>query len=125
METKDFHVSDVLSITTGRLLSTRHMEGIYDILNFMTNDDLMTHQLPRAMEQCQPFIFEQHPQLKNLSVDEFETDDGVRNWVEEQGKKFGHMLKIEQIPSNKYEHRDPIKEAVEMCGAEKIMVVPV
>jgi hypothetical protein len=32
MPTKQFHISDVLSITTGRLVSTRHMTGVYDLL---------------------------------------------------------------------------------------------
>jgi len=32
----EFHISDVLSITTGRLVSSRKMEGIYKILNHMT-----------------------------------------------------------------------------------------
>jgi len=48
MATKDFHISDILSITDGRLVSTRHMDGIYEILNFMTGDNLFTHQLPRS-----------------------------------------------------------------------------
>ena len=47
-ESKRFHISDILSITTGRLVATRHVEGIYDILGFMTGEELFTHQLPRA-----------------------------------------------------------------------------
>lgn len=47
-EGKRFHLGDVLSITTGHLLSPRHMEGVYEILNHMTGDQLFTHQLPRA-----------------------------------------------------------------------------
>jgi hypothetical protein len=58
-----FHISDVLSITTGRLVSSRHMEGIYDILNFLTGDELLTHQLPRAAKECEPWLKTQFPQL--------------------------------------------------------------
>ena len=31
-QTRYFHIGDVLTITTGCLLSPRHMEGVYDIL---------------------------------------------------------------------------------------------
>ena len=43
MTTKTFHISDILSVTTEVLLSTRRMEGVHD--NWMTGDDLFTHQL--------------------------------------------------------------------------------
>lgn len=33
---RQFHISDILTITSGRLVSSRHMDGIYDILNYMT-----------------------------------------------------------------------------------------
>jgi hypothetical protein len=39
--TRPFHLGDVLTITTGRLVSPRHMDGVYDVLNFMTGDNLM------------------------------------------------------------------------------------
>lgn len=47
MNTRNFHLGDILSVTTGCLLSPRRMEGVYDILNFMTADNLFTHQLGR------------------------------------------------------------------------------
>lgn len=66
--TKAFHFSDVLSITTGRLVSTRHIEGVYDILNWMTQDDLFTHQLPRAMRECSPALVALYPELSEESL---------------------------------------------------------
>lgn len=60
---KLFHISDVLTVTTGRLVSRRHMAGVYDILNFLTGDDLFTHQLPRAVQECEPWLKTQFPQL--------------------------------------------------------------
>jgi len=56
IEKKEFHIGDVLSITHGRLVSPRHMDGIYDILNFMTGD-----QIPRATEECREPLLRQHP----------------------------------------------------------------
>lgn len=49
---KSFHLGDVLSITHDRLVSPRHMEGVYDICNWLTQDNLFTHQLPRVHDEC-------------------------------------------------------------------------
>ena len=69
MLTKQFHLGDVLSITPGRLVSPRHMEGVYEILNFMTVDNLFTHQLPRACDECGPYLVEQFPQFSPFEMD--------------------------------------------------------
>jgi hypothetical protein len=68
MQTKRYHLGDILSITTGRLVSPRHMDGVYDILNFMTGDDLYTHQLPRAADECRPYLAKQFPQLSKIDL---------------------------------------------------------
>lgn len=64
---KRFHVSDLLSITTGRLVSTRHMDGVYEILNHITGDNLFTHQLPRAAKECDPVLASAFPCVRKDS----------------------------------------------------------
>lgn len=140
MQTRQFNLGDVLSITTGRLLSDRHMEGIYDILNFMTGDSLFTHQLPRARSECIPYLLKQHPDLgsseieKALTVldrnlDGIEDNDArglvIDNWLENQQKKYGKMLDVMKIPSNAHETKDPIEEAVEMKGGSDEVLVAI
>ena len=61
--TKTFHLGDILSVTTSRLVSPRHIDGVYDILNWMTGDNLFTHQLPRASRECEGPLLAQHPDL--------------------------------------------------------------
>ena len=58
---KQFHLGDVLSVTSDFLLSPRKIDGVYDILNYMTGDDLYTHQLPRASKECKPWLLRKHP----------------------------------------------------------------
>jgi hypothetical protein len=65
-EKKKFHIGDVLSIIPGRLISPDHVGGVYNILNWMTGDNLMTHQLPRASRECEPYLREQHPDLTSV-----------------------------------------------------------
>lgn len=60
---RTFPLGDVLSITTGRFLSSRGMDGIYEILNYMTGDNLFTHQLPRAIDECAPWLLRRYPHL--------------------------------------------------------------
>lgn len=61
MATKQFHLGDVLSITTGRLVSPRHRDGAYEILNFMTGEKLNTIVLLGASDVCKPFLLRQFP----------------------------------------------------------------
>ena len=104
---REFHISDILSITTGRLVSTRHVEGVYEILNYMTGDNLFTHQLPRASRVCAPHLLRQHPQLKDVYGGGV-TKDNWKEWLKEMTARFGETLSVE--PLRHFEHIDPLKE---------------
>jgi len=53
-----FRASQVLNVMDILLTS---MGDVYAVLNYMTGDDLYTHQLPRAARWVRPIIEEQHP----------------------------------------------------------------
>lgn len=141
MQKRQFHIGDVLSITTGRLVSPRHIDGVYDILNFMTGDDVFTHQLPRASDECKPYLVGQFPQLARAEMDSAlaELDDALKSktgkadaekivasWLAKQVAKFGEMFEVKPIPTDAHEVKNPIAEAAEMMvGPEKIIVVNV
>lgn len=114
---RSFHIGDVLSITTGRLLSLRHMEGVYDILNFMTGDNLFTHQLPRASDECRPYLLRQHPELKDVYVDDI-CRANVERRIAEIAAKHGTMLSVSPIPLMAHKRIDPISEAESMMGGK-------
>ncbi len=131
MQTKQFHLGDVLSIITGRLVSPRHIDGVYDILNFMTGDNLFTHALPRANDECKPYLIEQFPQLVIPQMDSAiaELDDALKsksgkveaekivaNWLTKQVAKYGEMFAVKPIPNNAHEVKNPIAEARDMTG---------
>jgi hypothetical protein len=123
MATKKFHVGDVLSITTGRLVSPRHIDGVYDILNFMTGDNLFTHQLPRALNECRPHLLEQLPQLKATDASGV-TSENLQKWLDEQVVRFGEQLTVHDIPEGRHEFRNPLDEAAELRGgADKVIPV--
>lgn len=52
-----FHIGDILSvIAPRRIMTARGMEGIYDILSYMTNDEVSSLQLGRFADECEPFL---------------------------------------------------------------------
>jgi hypothetical protein len=122
--TKTFELGDVLSITTGHLVSRRHIDGIYDILNYMTGDNLFTHQLPRAMDECKPFLLAQHPELADVTVADVHGRDEVYAWLDKQEAKFGALIDVEPVPTEDHTYIDPISELRMMRpDAEIISVV--
>lgn len=85
---KQFHVGDLLSITSGLLLSGRGMEGFYEILNFMTGHDLLTHSLPAAADICKPVLLQQHPWLAKIDCTGV-TEDNYEAFIEQVETKYG------------------------------------
>ena len=122
MDTRQFHLSDILTITTGILVSTRHMKGVYDILNYMTRDNLFTHQLPRAGREAKPYLLRQHPWLADIdhsTVNEYHW----REWLDEQIKAHGEYHTVMPIPPDDHEVIDPLKELEDMVGDKPIVVI--
>jgi hypothetical protein len=117
-----FHLGDVLSVTTERLVSPNGVGGVYRILNHLTGDDLFTHQLPRAVDACKPAVLAQHPQLADVEVPgDFGGEAGVRSWLAEQVAVYGERLEVTPVAG--WEPRDPIAELVERVGADRVVPV--
>jgi hypothetical protein len=113
-------LADILSITTGRLLSRQHMGGIYTLLDYMTGDALMTHQLPRASDACAPALLEQHPQLVGVSPPEGIDVPDLMAWLVNAEQRYGEMLPVRSIAD--WQHQNPIEELCDMVGAERVFV---
>lgn len=120
-----FHLGDVLTITTGLLVSPRHMVGVYDILNYMTGQNLYTHQLIRAMEVCKSELVKQYPWLTDVVVLERPLPEGkIVAWLTEQVARFGvSKLDVAPLSNNKYVVMDPVEELAWMSCNKPIVVV--
>jgi hypothetical protein len=124
-EQRYFHLGDILTITTGLLVSPRHVGGIYDILNFMTGDNLFTHQFPRAMDECQPVLLAQHPQLRAVQVpDEFDGKEHVDRWLASQVARFGETLPVMPLDPTDHTRIPPLTE-LGMMGVPAERIIPV
>lgn len=125
MTAQDYELADILSITTGRMLSRRNMAGVQDILTLLTRDGIFTHQIPRAVTACAPHILSQHPQLESVCLpDDLEPDD-IDAWLDEIEQRFGRTLPLTPLPDGAWEHRNPIEELAERIGPEKVIPVVV
>lgn len=123
-EARSFHLGDILSATTGRLVSPRHVDGVYDILGFMTGESLMTHQLPRASDECRPSLLEQHPALAAVEVPEsFDGKEHVFEWLDQQVAKYGEYLDVRPLNPEDHTSIDPISELQMMRPGMPIVVV--
>ena len=122
MNSRSFHIGDILSITTEKLLSPRLISGVYDILNFMTNDNLYTHQLMRAKDECRPYLIKQHPKLAAIDAAEV-TRENWRSWLDARIAEFGETLPVNPLPEDIHEFIEPISELAEIVHPSKIIVV--
>ena len=122
---KKFHLGDVLSITGEKLVSPRLMDGVYDILNYMTGENLFTHQLGRASDVCRPYLLKQFPQLETADCEGI-SPENWRERLDDLIKQFGETLEVEPLPKGVYIPIDPITEAETMLGdPSKVIVVKV
>lgn len=126
-ETRNFHVGDILSVTTGCLVSPRHIEGVYDLLNFMTGDNLFTHQLPRGCDECAPRLLEQHPELAGVEVPEDfgGSEERVSEWLETQMAWLGRELPVAPLAAGDHTFINPLTELAQKVGHDRIIAVEV
>lgn len=121
-----FHLGDILSVTTGRLVSPRHVDGVYDLLGFMTGESLFTHQLPRASRECEAPLLAQHPQLADVEVPEsFTGKEQVFAWLDEQVAIYGEQLPVVPLDPGDHTSIDPITELRMMRPDAEIIAVEV
>lgn len=108
-----FSTAQILSVATGVLVCP--IEEVYDILNWMTGDNLFTHQLPRAARWAAPILRLQMPWLNAVHADSV----GPQNWqlwLAECVRLYRAKHVVTMLESSEWEHRNPIVEAAEMMG---------
>jgi hypothetical protein len=107
---KSFDLGAILNISTGRLYT--NMNDIYDVLNYLTGDNLFTHQLPRVMEFAQDYILALYPELKGVGVDTpISNIEEATAFVNIQKQKFGDKLPLTPMTKESgYISVDPLTE---------------
>lgn len=123
---RSFHIGDLVTVTIGRRIAPRHMDAVYDLIDFVTGVPHFTHQLGRAAEEITPYLHAQHPWLAEIQdpgwVDDADTAD---LWLRELVEQHGKYHDVEAMPADGYTPRDPIAELQEMVPDKPITTVVV
>lgn len=129
---RSFHISDVLSILSDRLVSTRHIEGVYDILGFMTDSEPFTHQLPRLSDEVKPYLAAEHPELAKVEIPEKfegETREDVElsiiTWLDSLYPTFGTEVLVSRVPAEAHTEIHPLVELMQMKPDAEVIIVAV
>lgn len=117
-----FPLCDVLSVAVNKILSPKGMRGVQALLSYMTGESLHHLQLARAAAVCQPHLLKQHPQLSDINVSNL-TLDKWPDWHAKQVKRFGETLLVRPLEPGQYEPRDPVEEAEELVGRDRVLVI--
>jgi hypothetical protein len=143
MKTKSFHIGDVLSLTTGRLIALKHMDALYDLLEFMTGERPNTITIPRFSDECVPHLLAQFPELDSPQVqfavaelcEMLKTPTGRKDthklmlgWFSKltcgkYGIKVSETLQVKKLPRGVHKVRDELEEITEIVGPGKIIEV--
>ena len=121
---REFHLGNILSITTGRLVSPRHIDGVYDILDYMTGgDSLYTHQLGRAADECKPYLLMEMPWLEEIDTSGV-NGDNWESWLQKQVDKYGERHEVRPIHFEDHEIIDPVDELKQM-GVDESKIITI
>ena len=120
-EAKPWPLASALSITTGVLLR-EPFSDVHELAEFLAGFPIWTHQFARKdlWDSLTDAISQQHPNLPT----EIDADmrDRWADWLVEQERVFGRTILLKPMPGSA-EQRDPIEEAVEMVGADRVTVI--
>ena len=111
-----FSIECILSITHDKLLCK--IDDVYKILNYLTGDNLYTHQLPRAAKVCKVEILKQYPQLCewgdkiDFTIGEQIDETNYMYFTEEARRMFGDFLEISKNSNLIFEKINPIQEII-------------
>jgi hypothetical protein len=131
---KSFHLGDLVTVVTGRLVSPNHINGANDVCGFVTGEQHMTHQLLRASKTVTPWLLEHLPWLADITVPEFDIPSGasredamriIGDWLAGPVSRYGEWHDVTPMPFGAYVGRDPIAELQEMAPHAQIIAVEV
>lgn len=108
-----FHIGDILSITTGKLISPRGTDGRDDILSYMTDDSPFVAQLGRFAEECKPYLERQLGEAIKLEVPETIKDSlSLYEWLHTVTEGMGGdpFLKVGKVSEKDHADMDVATE---------------
>lgn len=106
-----FSSGQIVSVVTGVMAC--EMDEIYLILNYMTGDDLYTHQLPRAATACEEYIKKQCKWADSVDTSTL-SPKTYKDWIKKLNDTYGEWHDLEPLPVGIWQKKNPISELIEM-----------
>jgi hypothetical protein len=107
MPTKSFHLGDLLSASTGALVSPRHMEGIYDLFGWILQDNsISTIGLVMVADTMEAEVKRQFPVLADVTAPDFEQLFAVSDAVSDQEKEAVISQWVHHVAANFFDGKD-------------------
>lgn len=126
MPTKRFSLRDLLTVTTGRLLTKRRgprdngIGALYALLGWMTGDQPHTHQLGRFADMG-PVV---DAACNEIRGDSSSVETAICQLVFALGERYGkHEYDVPQIPRDDHERKGPYDELVAERGSDEGIIV--
>lgn len=117
----------IITLGDGRLACD--IGEVYQALNTLLDDDLMTHQLPRAGRFVESHVQAACPWVKDLPpMPELEGSSPeqrkalVQGWIDSITDEHGSLHKVPDL-SGQWVHFNPLDEAEALVGKDRIIVV--
>lgn len=107
---KTFHLGDILSVTTEKLVAPGGIAAVHELLDYMVGEPLWTHQLPRANDECKPELLRQHPFLVEVTAPDFADEAHVWRWLGEQVDRWGESFEVAPLRPGNHTSIDPLTE---------------
>lgn len=109
MKTNIFHITEIISVITGKMVATSHMDGICRLLEFMCGEPIYTHQIPRAIRECSPYLVEQFPVLATETADGV-TEELLEEWAASMEENYGKVMPVRPLLRSAHHSIDAISE---------------
>jgi hypothetical protein len=102
IETRDFPTADVLSVATGKLLSNRRMDGLCDLVAWLTREapiprfmnEATTRRLLTAAAKARDLLIWQHPWLIDTQPPAGIDNSELLDWLLAVEAQRGEVLTI-------------------------------
>lgn len=120
--TKAFPTEDVLSTITGILIGG--IGGVYEVLNWMTGENVYTHQIPRISREAQPVVVAAHPELAAAVAEADQVNpENWQAWRDLWLGRYGRTIDVPKFNADAHERIDPLSELAEIMPPDRIVVI--
>lgn len=122
-DTKAFPAGDVLGIIVDRLFGD--MAGLCAVLDYMTGENVHTHQIPRIAAEATAVLTAMSPVLLRAQEDaEMITRDNCLEWLARWEARHGATIRVPKFTADQHERIDPLSELAQRVHPDKITVLP-